>query len=176
MTESAGSVSTSDYSVVLKKLSPHNAEELTRLLIANRDAHEQFRPARDESFFTLEAQQERLATTEHVYGILDGNALAGLIELSNIARGPFQSATLGYWVDEARRGRGLATRAVAAIVDLAFAELGLHRIEAATLVDNAASQRVLEKNRFQRIGLARRYLQIAGSWRDHILFQRTLED
>jgi ribosomal-protein-alanine N-acetyltransferase len=161
---------------VLKRLSPHDAEELMRLLNANRDAHEPFRPARDEGFFTLEAQQERLATTEHVYGILDGNALAGLIELSNIARGPFQSATLGYWVDETRRGRGLATRAVAAIVDLAFAELGLHRVEAATLVDNAASQRVLEKNRFDRIGLARGYLQIAGSWRDHVLFQRTLED
>jgi ribosomal-protein-alanine N-acetyltransferase len=43
-------------------------------------------------------------------------------------------------------------------------------------VDNVASQRVLEKNRFTRIGLAPRYLRIAGSWRDHVLLQRTVED
>jgi ribosomal-protein-alanine N-acetyltransferase len=102
--------------------------------------------------------------------------LAGIVELSNIARGPFQSASLGYWVDEARRGRGLATRAVAAIVELAFHDLDLHRLEAATLVDNHASQRVLERNRFHQIGLAPRYLQIAGAWRDHVLFQRTVNN
>jgi [ribosomal protein S5]-alanine N-acetyltransferase len=62
------------------------------------------------------------------------------------------------------------------IVRVAFEELELHRVEAGTLVDNVASQRVLEKNGFTRIGLARRYLRIAGAWRDHILFQRTIED
>jgi ribosomal-protein-alanine N-acetyltransferase len=49
-------------------------------------------------------------------------------------------------------------------------------LEAATLVDNRASQRVLEKNRFHRIGLAPRYLEIAGAWRDHLLFQLTVDD
>ena len=89
---------------------------------------------------------------------------------------PFARATLGYWVAAEFRGRGLATRAVAAVAELAFGELGLHRLEAATLVDNVASQRVLEKNGFARIGLAPRYLHIAGAWRDHLLFQRTVED
>jgi ribosomal-protein-alanine N-acetyltransferase len=51
----------------------------------------------------------------------------------------------------------------------------MHRLEAGTLVDNVASQRVLEKNGFERIGLARAYLRIAGAWRDHILFQRVAE-
>jgi ribosomal-protein-alanine N-acetyltransferase len=51
----------------------------------------------------------------------------------------------------------------------------MHRLEAGTLVDNVASQRVLEKNGFERIGLARAYLRIAGEWRDHILFQRVAE-
>jgi ribosomal-protein-alanine N-acetyltransferase len=104
----------------------------------------------------------------HLYGILDGEALVGVITLSNLGS-PFQSASVGYWVDHERRGRGLATRAVAAIVELAFGELALHRLEAATLVDNVASQCVLEKNRFHRIGLAPRDLQIAGVWRDHLL-------
>ena len=100
-----------------------------------------------------------------------------MIELSNLARGPFQSASIGFWVDHTRRGRGLATRAQSRqSFRSAFGELALHRLEAATLVDNIASQRVLEKNRFHRIGLAPRYLQIAGVWRDHLLFQRTAGD
>ena len=96
--------------------------------------------------------------------------------LSNLVRGPIQSANLGYWVDEARNGRGLATRAVHGLAELAFRELGLHRLEAGALVDNVASRRVLEKNRFTLIGLAPRYLRIAGAWRDHHRFQRTAED
>jgi len=75
-------------------------------------------------------------------------------------------------VDEAHNGRGLCTRAVAEVVAYAFGDLGLHRLEAGTLPDNRASQRVLEKNRFERFGLARRYLLICGEWRDHVLFER----
>jgi ribosomal-protein-alanine N-acetyltransferase len=61
------------------------------------------------------------------------------------------------------------------MVGEAFGELGLHRLEAGTLVDNAASRRVLEKNGFEHIGLARRYLHIGGDWRDHLLFQRVAD-
>ena len=159
----------------LKALTSDDAEELARLLVVNLEAHAPFMPTRPEGFITVEAQRERLASSEHVYGIIDDDALVGVVALSNLVRGPFQSATLGYWVDEARRGRGVATRAVALIGEVAFGEVGLHRLEAATLVDNVASQRVLEKNRFRRIGLAPHYLEIAGAWRDHVLFQRTVE-
>jgi ribosomal-protein-alanine N-acetyltransferase len=161
---------------VIRRLLPDDAEELTRLLVSNRASHAPYVPDRPDSFFEAEAQRRRLAAAELLYGILDEGRLAGVVEMSNLARGPFQSATVGYWVNEARRGRGLATQAVAAAVELAFGEVGLHRLEAATLVDNVASQRVLEKNRFTRIGLAPRYLRIAGAWRDHLLFQRTGED
>ena len=58
------------------------------------------------------------------------------------------------------------------LVEHAFRVVGLHRLEAGTLVDNTGSQRVLEKNGFERIGLARQYLHINGTWRDHLLFQR----
>ena len=107
--------------------------------------------------------------------ILDDGEPAGVVGLSNIVRGPRQSAILSYWVDEPRNGRGLATRAVAAVVDIAFGELHLHRVEAGTLPDNFASQRVLEKNGFERYGLARSFLLIAGEWRDHVLFERIAE-
>lgn len=109
------------------------------------------------------------------FAILDDGAIVGTISLTNVVRGALQSATVGYWVDESHNGRGLATAAVAAVVAVAFGELGLHRLEAGALVDNLASQRVLEKNGFERIGLARRYLRVGGDWRDHVLFERVAD-
>ena len=73
---------------------------------------------------------------------------------------------------QAFNGRGLATTAVHEMVHRAFDDLGFHRLEAGTLVDNERSQRVLERNGFQRYGLAPKLLFIDGEWRDHVLFQR----
>jgi ribosomal-protein-alanine N-acetyltransferase len=145
---------------------------------------EPFDPERPGSFYTLDGQRELVqasiarseADAQYVYAILDDGEVAGTISISNVVRGAFQSANVGYWVDRRRNGRGIATRAVGACVEIAFRELGLHRLEAGTLVDNIASQRVLEKNRFRRFGVAPNYLLIAGRWQDHVLFQRTTED
>jgi len=91
--------------------------------------------------------------------------------LSGIVRGPFLSAHLGYWVDKDYNGRGIGSAAVAFAVAAARDELGLHRLQAATLQHNAASQKILTRSGFTEIGVAPAYLHIAGSWRDHILFQ-----
>jgi [ribosomal protein S5]-alanine N-acetyltransferase len=161
---------------LIRPLVLEDAAEVARLLTANRSFLAPFEPEHADDFFTAEGQHARIEAADHLYAILDGGALAGVISLSNVVRGPFQSAHLGYWVGETSCGRGLATRALAELADRSFTELGLHRLEAATLVDNVASQRVLEKNRFVRIGVAPRYLRIAGAWSDHVLFQRTVED
>jgi len=73
-------------------------------------------------------------------------------------------------------GKGLATRAVEVVAGVADTELKLHRIEASTLTDNVASQRVLQRTGFAQIGSAPNYLHIAGVWRDHNLYQRILND
>jgi ribosomal-protein-alanine N-acetyltransferase len=161
---------------VIRRLTPDDAPRLVELLLASREPHAPYEPTRPADFFTVGGQRERIVSREHLFAIVDESELAGTISLSNLVRGPFQSASVGYWVDDARRGQGLATRAIGALAELAFGGIGLHRLEAATLVDNVASQRVLEKSRFTRIGLAPRYLQIAGAWRVHLLFQRTVED
>lgn len=149
-----------------------DAEALAALYSANRDFLAPFDPIRPDDFYTVEGQHARLGRSIGTYAILDGDEVAGTLGISNVVLGAFRSANLGYWVDGARSGRGLATRAVAAAIEIAFGELELHRLEAATLVENVASQRVLEKNGFERIGLAPRYLLIAGAWRDHVLYQR----
>jgi [ribosomal protein S5]-alanine N-acetyltransferase len=161
---------------VIRPVRPEDGEELAALYLANRDFLAPFEPVRPPEFFTADGQRERLERQldgeTHPFAILDDGAIAGTISLTNVVRGALQSAHTGYWIDNARNGRGLATGAVHDIVEFAFGEIGLHRLEAGTLVDNLASQRVLEKNGFERFGLAPRYLHIAGDWRDHVLFQR----
>ena len=95
--------------------------------------------------------------------------LMGGVTVGQVRRGVAQAATLGYWMGAPFAGRGVMTLAVGLVLDHAFDELGLRRIEAACVPSNAASIRVLERNGFQREGYARRYLRIAGEWRDHLL-------
>jgi [ribosomal protein S5]-alanine N-acetyltransferase len=158
---------------VIRRITPEDAAELAALVVENRAFNAPFEPDREERFFTVDGQREWIENDAILaFAILDEDRIAGAVMLSNIVRGALQSANLGYWVAERLGGRGLATAAVGESADIAFGELGLHRLEAGTLVDNVPSQRVLEKNGFERIGLARRYLRIAGEWRDHLLFQR----
>ena len=110
------------------------------------------------------------------FAIVEDGELAGAVNLSGIVRGVFENAYLGYWVDGARGGRGVATEAVRLAVLHAFDEAGLHRVQAAVIPRNAASVRVLEKVGFRAEGLALRYLRIAGRWEDHRLFALTSEE
>ncbi len=102
--------------------------------------------------------------------------LVGGVSLSHVRRGVTQTASLGYWMGEPHVRMGYMSEAVGLTVTIAFDGLRLHRLEAATLLDNAASIRVLERNGFEREGLARRYLRINGDWRDHLLFGLLAED
>ncbi|GHH32052.1 GNAT family N-acetyltransferase [Streptomyces candidus] len=150
----------------------------------NRDHLRPWEPRRPESFFTEEGQARRLGSlladrdagraVPWVLVDAERGLLVGAFTLTNVVLGPFRSANLGYWVDGSCTGRGLATAAVRRVCDAAREETGLHRIEAATLLTNAASQRVLEKSGFEEIGVAGRYLHIDGEWRDHRVFQRVL--
>jgi len=104
------------------------------------------------------------------------DAIVGGLSISNVRRGVAQSCSFGYWVGERHARRGYMSEAVLGASGFAFDALDLHRIEAACLPSNAASQGVLRRCGFRREGLARRYLRINGSWQDHILFALLRED
>ncbi len=166
--------------VATRPLTLEDAPRVAELLSANREFLAPWEPVRAEDYYTVEGQRAvtRALLEQHAQGralphvIVDpAGAVVGRITLNDIVRGPFLNAHLGYWLDQEHTGRGLATGAVRAISRLAFEELGLHRIQAGTLVDNLASQRVLERTGFVRFGLAPEYLNIAGRWQDHVLFQ-----
>lgn len=107
--------------------------------------------------------------------LVDGQ-VAGQVTVGNILRGSLRSAWVGYWVDSEVTGGGVATAATALAVDHSFRAAGLHRIEATVRPENQASVRVLTKLGFRQEGLFRRYLDVAGDWRDHICFAMTAEE
>ena len=161
-----------------------DAAPVAEMLVRSWPELAPWEPERDESYRTEPGQRAllRAALDEHARGqalpalVLADGVPAGRITLSTIVRGPFRSADLGYWVDAAQRRRGIASAAVAAVLRTAFDELGLHRVAAATLLHNAGSRAVQARNGFAEIGVAPRYLQIAGRWQDHLLHQRLADD
>ncbi len=100
----------------------------------------------------------------------DDATLIGGVRLFHIRRGVAQSAVLGYWIGQPYARRGYMLDGVRAAVDFAFGEMGLHRLEAACMPENAASASVLLKSGFLEEGYAPAYLKINGEWRDHRLF------
>ena len=105
----------------------------------------------------------------------EDNALMGGCTLSNVRRGVTQCCAMGYGIGERFARQGYMFDAVRALIPFIFSTLGLHRIEAACLPTNEASKNLLAKAGFRQEGIARRYLQINGEWRDHVLFA-LLED
>lgn len=103
-------------------------------------------------------------------------AIVGQLTVSSIMWGSAMSATLGYWVDQDRAGRGIVPTAVALATDHCFRELGLHRMEINIRPENAASLRVVEKLGFRDEGLRPRFLHINGAWADHRSFALTSEE
>ncbi|MFE7415133.1 GNAT family N-acetyltransferase [Streptomyces laurentii] len=168
--------------------SPADAAALAAALVRNRTYLRPWEPYRTEAYYTPAGQAERLADGGRRWFAVDetedretedreaGGRIAGMATLSGIVLGPFRSGSLGYWIDPAYGGRGLATALTEEVCRAAREDLGMHRVEAGTLLDNHASQRVLTKCGFERIGTAPRCLHIDGEWRDHHLFQRILHD
>lgn len=169
-------------SVQVRPLQRGDAVQLSRAYTRNRQHLAPWEPARTDDFFTpsyqLEVIHNKLA--QHSVGqelswvIVDGGRIIGAVTLTGIVRGPFLNAHLGYWVDGDCNGQGVGSAAAAFAVDHARAELGLHRIQAATLVHNGASRKILQRAGFQEIGVAPQYLSIAGKWQDHLLHQLIL--
>lgn len=159
-----------------------DASALAELLRLNRDFLAPWDPVRDDEFFTVDGQFKIIQNSLDGYRqgtvvprVVLGphDQVVGRISLTHIARGAYQSCTVGYWIDASHNGRGLATAALHELVQIAFDDLQLHRVDATTQLTNLASQRVLERAGFTRYGVAPEYLNIDGDWKDVALYQRT---
>ncbi|MEL6948097.1 MAG: GNAT family protein [Pseudomonadota bacterium] len=104
------------------------------------------------------------------------DTLVGGITISHIRRGVSHSGTVGYWMGEPYAGQGFMSEAVREVCKCAFELHNLNRLEAATVLENERSQRLLRHCGFKEEGIARAYLKIADTWRDHRLFARLASD
>lgn len=167
--------------VTMRPFSIDDAEAMAAAYIRNREHLAPWEPVRPEEFFTAKRQgaliagklQRLLDGTEVPWGLFDGDDVVGAVTLTGIIRGPFLSGDLGYWVDKDYTGKGLCTAAVAFAAE-SGRKMGLHRVQASTLLHNAASRKVLARLGFTEIGVAPEYLRIAGKWQDHMLHQLIL--
>ncbi len=166
--------------ISIRVLNSDDARDLLEYYTRNKDFLSKFEPHRDEEFYTVEVQKQSLIENykEFIkgegahFGIYKEEKMIGRIRIYNIVHGVFKSAFIGYSMDEQYQGNGYMKEAVSLVVTYAYEELGLHRIEATTLVDNEKSQRVLKACGFNELGICKEYLHINGKWRDHVIFYK----
>ncbi len=93
--------------------------------------------------------------------------IAGVVNLSEIVRGCFRSAYMGYHAFLPHAGQGYMTEGMRLVIARAFGKLALHRLEANIQPGNAASVALVRRLGFRKEGFSRRYLKLGGRWRDH---------
>jgi ribosomal-protein-alanine N-acetyltransferase len=120
--------------------------------------------------------RERSLGTAYGLGIFEDGRVIGECNLNNVVRGAMQGASLGYWIDESRAGRGFMPESVVGALAFSFEELGLHRVEINIVPRNAKSRRVVDKLALRNEGVAERFLEINGVWEDHVRYAITSEE
>jgi len=133
----------------------------------NRDAFQARCAARD---------RDSASGIAYGFGVFVDNRLSGEVNLNHVVRGAMQSGVIGYWIDQARAGRGLIAESVVVVVAFAFEQLDLHRIEICIVPRNRNSRRVMEKLAIREEGIAQRFLEINGVWEDHVRYGITVEE
>ena len=112
----------------------------------------------------------------YVAATVEDDALVGVLNLSEIVRGAFESAYLGYYALAPFAARGYMTEALVLLLDAAYRDVGLHRVEANVQPTNVRSLALVERVGFVREGYSRRYVKVGGRWRDHVRLAMLAED
>jgi ribosomal-protein-alanine N-acetyltransferase len=125
----------------------------------------------------LRKHLSRPAEVSIAYGIREGGGrLAGVVNINSLMRGNFQTAFLGYYALSPYERRGYMRAGLAAVIDRAFNEHELHRLEANIQTENVASARLVQSLGLRLEGHSPRYLEIGGEWRDHDRYALTVEE
>ncbi len=155
--------------VELSRLSAADREEFVAAMAASRRFHRPWiaPPASAVAFDELLARARAEGFDFNLVRRRGDGALVGYFNLSQIVRGPFQSAFLGYGAVAEHAGRGYMAAGLELVLRRAFTELRLHRVEANVQPGNAASLALVARTGFVREGFSERYLKVGGRWRDH---------
>ncbi len=157
-------------------LGPDDAPELFEGIVRSRALHEPWMTP-----VAAEADvRESLSQPPNVrlgYGIReDSGQLAGVVNINSIIRGAFQNGFLGYYAISPYEGRGFMRAGLIAVLDRAFGEHELHRVEANIQPENVRSVQLVQSLGFRMEGHSPRYLRINGEWKDHDRYALTAEE
>jgi ribosomal-protein-alanine N-acetyltransferase len=161
-----------------------DAEAIAEHVKRDAETLARWEPARKPDYYTVEGQTARIERILKKHGtgelwpavvLAEDGSVIGQITVQGITLGPLRKGYLGYWIGSTHQGMGHATRAVELILGVMRDELGLHRAEAFTQIDNTASERVLRRNRFCVFGIARSHIFIDGQWRDQVTWELLLD-
>ena len=168
------------HNIYLRFLVDNDAVPLEEMHRRNREFWQRYTSDRTEEFYTEEYQLNRIKTSltkmeldeQYTFGIflISTDELIGIVELTEVLRGPLQTCWIGYYVDQPHNGNGYTTQSIRLVVEYAFALLKLHRIEAGVMPHNIGSIRVVEKAGFHKEGLSKKNVKINGKWEDHLHF------
>jgi ribosomal-protein-alanine N-acetyltransferase len=155
--------------VTLRAIGAGDQDEFLELARASVGLHHPWyaMPMTPEEFRAYLARYDRPATEGFLVCVRDGGAIAGTVTIDSIVRGRFQSASLSYAAFAPAAGKGYMSAGLALVLEYAFTELRLHRLEANIQPGNQASLRLVRRLGFRREGYAPDMLFIDGAWRDH---------
>ncbi len=156
--------------VYIRRVTRHDEKEFVKLMRDSIDLHEPWiRPPTSSALF--KAYLERINRDDHEGFTIcrkETDEIVGVVNINNIVRGSFLSASLGYYVGARHHGAGYMFEGLSLLLDYACSSLGLHRLEANIQPENERSQRLVERCGFINEGLSRNFLFINGAWRDHV--------
>jgi [ribosomal protein S5]-alanine N-acetyltransferase len=167
-----------DALVTLRPLDYADRAEFLALVRDSRDLHHPwaYPPERSDQFDELVARSRRDDFESLLACRTEDGAVTGVFNISQIVRGAFQSAYLGYYGHARYARQGYMRAAMVLVLDHAFDTLGLHRIEANIQPGNRPSIALAEGAGFRLEGFSPRYLLIGGRWRDHERWAITAEE
>ena len=155
--------------IALRRPSRADGLALIRAHLQSRDYHQPWvEPFTDQAGFDAWFAEKTTGPHASFLAVdVESGEIAGVVNISQIVTGVFQSAYLGFYGMAGFGGRGLMTDALRQVIAYAFNDLGLHRLEANIQPSNARSLALVKRLGFQKEGFSPRYLKIDGEWRDH---------
>ena len=152
----------------IAQVSRDDGADLIGANVANRDFHRPWsHPFTDEEGFSAWFENLGDQNVSLMVRQVEDNAIVGVFNFTEIVRGVFQNAYLGFYGMEAYCGRGLMTAGLMGAIHHAFTELELHRIEANIRPENERSIALVARVGFRKEGVSPNYLFLDGAWRDH---------
>ncbi|MFI6375781.1 GNAT family N-acetyltransferase [Streptomyces sp. NPDC050546] len=169
----------------IRLIEPTDAALIAAHRMRDIEAFRPWEPAQPADFFTPEGQAERIERLLAGYQagvvwpgvVLADDQVIGQVTVGGILPQPhLRRGSVGYWITSGAQNQGHARRAVGLVLRVMADELGLHRAEASTSLENLPSQRVLRRNAFSPYGVAHSSIFLDGRWRDGLLWERILGD